>query len=207
MNTFKEFLAFPMFFAAIWLIWVLSKQAGTTGLLQILVGMGAIGFGIWLWRKSAGKLILKTLAILSLIISVLLLFATNMQSGETTISGDIQEFGESYSPDKLETLLEISNDPVFVEMTAAWCITCKVNNAVAININSTKQAFDENNVKYLIGDWTNKDPLITQYLNKYGRNGVPLYVYYGLKNENGVRPKPEILPQILTPGIINDLFE
>ena len=95
------------------------------------------------------------------------------------------------------------DEPVFVEMTAAWCITCKVNNAAAINIPSTKKAFADNNVQYLIGDWTNQDPEITKYLDSFGRNCVPIYVFYGAP-ENGQRPEPKVLPQILTPQIVKD---
>ena len=92
-------------------------------------------------------------------------------------------------------------DAIFVEITAAWCITCKVNHAIAIDVPSTRRVFSERGVQYLVGDWTNQNPEITQYLNGFGRNGVPIYVYYGPRS-NGVRPEPVLLPQILTPGIV-----
>jgi len=206
MNTFKQLLAFPMFFAAIWLVWVLSKQAGPTGVLQILVGMGLIGFAIWIFGITKRKFI-KAIALLFFALSALMLViptATMPDKGSITTE---QKFGLAFSPEKLETLLSESDDPIFVEMTAAWCITCKVNHATSINVPSTKTAFTDNNVQYLIGDWTNQDPEITKFLNKYGRNGVPIYVYYGPKNDNGQRPEAKILPQILTPNTIPKLFE
>ena len=88
-------------------------------------------------------------------------------------------------------------------MTAAWCITCKVNHAVALNTQSTKSLFAKMHVDYLVGDWTNKDASITRYLQSYGRSGVPLYVYYPAPNaQSGQRPAPVILPQILTPALV-----
>ena len=112
------------------------------------------------------------------------------------------EFGQSYSPESLDEALA-TDQPVFVEMTAAWCVTCKVNNFRAINIPETKDIIAENSIIYLIGDWTNYDPDITAYLNKFGRNGVPIYIYYGRPDaETGERPQPEMLPQLLSPSIM-----
>ena len=91
-------------------------------------------------------------------------------------------------------------------MTAAWCITCKVNHAVAINTMATRKAFADRGVQYLIGDWTNEDPAITEYLNNFGRNGVPIYVYYGPRDANGARPDPVLLPPILAPGSVAKLI-
>jgi thiol:disulfide interchange protein len=92
-------------------------------------------------------------------------------------------------------------------MTAAWCITCKVNERIAINTYDTQSLFKSKNVELVIGDWTNQNPEITNYLAGYGRNGVPLYVYYGARNSvTGQRPEPKILPQLLTSGLIADVI-
>jgi thiol:disulfide interchange protein DsbD len=116
-------------------------------------------------------------------------------------------FGAPYSQSALDAALQ-TDQPVFVEMTAAWCITCKVNHATSINIDSTRALFEKHNVAYLIGDWTNQDPEITKFLQDYGRSGVPIYVYYGPKQTGAAdRPKPIVLPQILTPAIVADVFE
>jgi thiol:disulfide interchange protein DsbD len=208
MNTFKQFLAFPMFAAAIWLVWVISQQAGATGVLQILSGMGLISFGFWLLHIANNKKLLKLLAIASFVASIYLLSIPSNEAEQTTTQiAKAERFGKAFSPEKLETLLNESDNPVFVEMTAAWCITCKVNNRIGINIEPTKKAFADNNVQYLIGDWTNKDAKITKFLNSYGRNGVPIYVFYGARDlETGKRPEAKILPQILTPTTIRNLF-
>ena len=110
---------------------------------------------------------------------------------------------QNWTPETLKTALA-SNDPVFVEMTAAWCITCKVNAATSLNIEATKTLFAAQNIQYLVGDWTNKNAEITKYLNSYGRSGVPLYILHGRPDENGNRPEPQILPQILTPTIVQN---
>ena len=98
------------------------------------------------------------------------------------------------------------NDPVFVNMTASWCITCKVNERIALATDATQALFKDIKVTYLIGDWTNQNPDITAYLKSYGRTGVPLYVYYGSRDlTTNTRPDPVVLPQLLTPGLIEDI--
>lgn len=115
-----------------------------------------------------------------------------------------ENFGAPYSQQALKTALD-GDEPVFVEMTAAWCITCKVNHAIALNVPSTRALFSDMKVIYLIGDWTNENPAVTNFLSDYGRSGVPLYVFYGPRNAaTGKRPEPKILPQVLTPGTVKD---
>jgi thiol:disulfide interchange protein DsbD len=208
MNTFKQALAFPMFMAAAWLVWVFSEQTGSSGVLQILMGISFIGFGIWLTQTSK-KPITKALTIIAFILAAMMLITpmSHTQNASGSTSGE-HKFGEVFTTEKLEQILAEKDQPVFVEMTAAWCITCKVNHAAAINIPSTKKAFADSNVQYLIGDWTNQDPEITKYLDSFGRNGVPIYVFYDERNpETGKRPEPQVLPQILTPGSIPNLFK
>ena len=203
MNTFKQFLAFPMFGFSLWLVWVLSQQSDTYGVLLTLLGMLALCFMVWLSQlKSKGftKLLTRTLFIFSvgfIIFTLLFIKPTN------TFEKQNYEFGSIFSEETLAIALE-TDQPVFVEMTAAWCITCKFNHATSLNIDSTKTLFAQKNVNYLIGDWTNYDEEITQYLHKYGRNGVPIYVYYAAPNADGARPEPVLLPQLLTPTIIQN---
>lgn len=205
MENFRQFLAFPMFASAAWLVWVIAQQAGPMGVLSVLMGMVFLALGLWLlghmpkgayWRYK-----LRILALISFVLAILMLPATHMAAPDEH-APDTGKFGEAYSPEKLKTFLA-GSDPVFVEMTAAWCITCKLNHATSINIDKTKTVFADHNVQYLIGDWTNQDPEITKYLNSFGRNGVPVYVYYGAPTDAlGHRPEPVVLPQILTPGIV-----
>lgn len=217
MNTFKQFLAFPMFASAAWLIWVLDKQAGSMALLGILMGMIALAFGLWILmhrpeKGKKGRKRLSLLAVLSFLIAIgfLPVGYKNVQQDLVESPADVSSeqtediFGQAFTPQKLDAALQTS-DPVFVEMTAAWCITCKVNHATSLNIEATKRLFKEQGVNYLIGDWTNQNPEITKYLEAFGRSGVPIYVFYGAPDtETGVRPDPVVLPQILTPGIVKD---
>jgi thiol:disulfide interchange protein len=196
-----------MYASAAWLVWVLSQQAGPMGVLGVLMGMVAISFGVWLLkhRPNSGywKAKTKIIAVIAFISAIALLPAGELARPKNSVVQSM-EFGETYTPEKLEALL-IENSPIFVEMTAAWCITCKVNHAIAINTDATKKLFAGTNIRYLIGDWTNQDPVITKYLNSYGRNGVPIYVYYGPTDaETGTRPDPKVLPQMLTPGIVRN---
>ncbi len=209
MNAFKQFLAFPMLASSIWLIWVLDQQSGALGVLVTLLGMLSIAFAIWLSHlKPTGlmKPITRTLFFLCLIVPIINLsyITTSMKNDAHTQSA--YEEGKVFSKSTLETALNTEN-PVFVEMTAAWCITCKVNHATSINIQSTKATFAKNNVEYLIGDWTNHDEKITEYLQEFDRNGVPIYVFYGKPDQDGLRPAPVLLPQILTPAIVKNTVE
>lgn len=211
MNTFKQALAFPMLASSAWLVWVLSQQAGPMGVLGILFGGLSITFGLWLLRHR------PTHKIWRFIITIIALMAFTGAIGFLPVQRtplpldkmvtDTEQFGSVYSEEALSDALK-GNDPVFVEMTAAWCITCKVNHKTSINIDSTKQLFNYFNVTYMIGDWTNQNPVITKFLNDYGRNGVPIYVFYGARHKDtGLRPEPQVLPQVLTPGTIRALFK
>ncbi len=202
METFRQFLAFPMFASAIWLVWVLSQQAGPHGVLLTLSGMLLIAFGFWLLRVAGGKKALIALALIAFAFSSspITMVKTTAEPAEEA-SGD---FYEPFSQARLETLLK-GNDPVFVEMTAAWCITCKVNHKIALGTEHAKNLFRENGIRYLIGDWTNYDAEITKYLETYGRSGVPIYVFYGARDPvTKQRPEPVVLPQLLTPAIVAD---
>ena len=190
MERFKQFLAFPMWISAIWLVWVLARQAGADSLIPALGGMVLIAFAVWL-RKIWFWLV----ALLGLVALIGLPMA--VESRPSAVENQGLEM-ESFTPAVYEAALS-DDRPLFVEMTADWCITCKVNARVAIQRAETISVFNDLNIRYLQGDWTNRGEAITAYLSRYGRAGVPLYVYYA---KNGT--EPVILPQILTPGIIQD---
>ena len=206
METFRQFLAFPMFITAAWLVWILSQQSSTIDILCTLFGMVAIAFSIWLIRVLPEKGGMRILSQILIILSIGFVVVSTLSLKQSTYMDSMQqEQGqnwEAFSTNKLDTLLE-GDDPVFTEMTAAWCITCKANERIAIKTASTQALFEELNVQYLKGDWTNQNPEISEYLNSFERQGVPLYVYYGTRDvQTGNRPDPVVLPQILTPGLI-----
>ncbi len=103
---------------------------------------------------------------------------------------------EPFTPDRLAAL-RTEGRPVFVDVTAAWCVTCLVNERVALSTPAVQQAFTRNHVAYLLGDWTRQDPAITSFLRRHGRDGVPLYVYFPPGHGDGI-----VLPQILTENLV-----
>lgn len=210
METFRQFLAFPMFLTTAWLVWVLSQQVNEMGVLCALLGLIAIAFVIWLIKvmpeKGIGKLFSKILILASILFIVSSVVIPTTKSQTTQNMEDLGN-AEAFTPEKLSTLLE-GNDPIFTNMTAAWCITCKVNEKVALSHDKAKNLFEEKNIQYLKGDWTNQNPIITNYLDSFGRSGVPLYVYYGPRNsQSGERPEPVVLPQILTFGVLEKVIQ
>ena len=203
MDVFKQLLSFPMFGAALWLGWVLGIQTGADGMVSILIGMVLISFAIWMLKHKPKDTFWRNFVFVFVLIAFFGSFLVMPKIIKPIAMTDASHvFGETYNPEKLSAVLS-HDDPVFVEMTAAWCITCKINHRVAINVDSTKELFAKENVRFLIGDWTNEDPKITKFLESYGRNGVPLYVFYGARDPaTGERPEAVVLPQVLTPSIV-----
>ncbi len=208
METFRQFLAFPMFAAACWLFWVLSQQIGHMGQFAALLGMLFIAFGIWLYRarpsSRLSRILVFALSITAFAFTLGTFFMMKPMEAASTQELTLEKGDnwEAFTDAKLDEYLE-GNDPVFINMTAAWCITCKVNEKVALNTEATQKLFSDKGIKYLKGDWTNQNPEITNFLEGYGRSGVPIYVYYGPRDaEDGTRPDAVVLPQILTPGVV-----
>jgi len=192
MDVLKGVLAFPMYGAAAWLVWVISLQAGSAGLLATMAGMVLLGFAAWAlglaqtsgWRIGYGAAGLALMAVFGLLPSVA---AAPPASAVTTTDGI-----EPFSAARLAAL-RAEGRPVFVNMTAAWCVSCLVNERVALSASAVRQAFTDHRVTYLKGDWTRGDPAITAFLREHARDGVPLYVLYPAGSG-----APDVLPQILT---------
>ena len=195
MEVLRQALAFPMYAASAWLIWVISQQAGPAGVLGTAAGLVLLGFAAWvlgitqgtadrsrrLGQTAAAAAFLAALAVLS-----------GIATAPAPSAGVVGTAGvEPFSAVRLAAL-RAEGQPVFVNMTAAWCVTCLVNERVAISTDAVQRAFADHHVAYLKGDWTRQDPAITNYLRENGRDGVPLYVYYP------PRGQPDVLPQILT---------
>lgn len=195
MVTLKEALAFPLYLTAIWLIWVFANQTNTDQLAVLLGGLLLIVFGIWLNRiNTRGKRWIQATMLASWLFALSVL--PNIQVG-----GNQQGITKvSYSDQALASALT-NDQAVFVNMTADWCITCKVNERVALQNSEVEELFAEQDILYLEGDWTNADAVITQVLERFDRNGVPLYLVY-----RAGESEPEILPQILTPAIVLEAF-
>ena len=198
MVRFKEILAFPMFAAAIWLVWVLSLQAGEDGVLYALTGMLAVGLAIWFFKRKG--MLGKALGALSVLAAIILpvSITANAASGQIAAS---ELDAEAWSPRRVAEL-QAEGRPIFVDFTAAWCVTCKVNEKVVLNKSNVQKLFKDTNTAFLIADWTNKDDVIAAELAKYGRAGVPLYLVYSPHSQDSVNPA--ILPQVLSYNVIKD---
>jgi len=195
MVTLKELLAFPMYASAVWLIWVVNIQTGTDGVLYLLSGLLVLSFAIWLSQRAAGSYAIKILVGLLVLLSLAATTFLETQNATTTHSNE-----SGAIPYSKETLSKArSKGPVFVNFTAAWCITCKVNELAALKSDRVMQAFREKGITYLKGDWTNEDPAITEALAEFSRTGVPLYLLYP-----GDGREAKVLPQILTETIVLD---
>ena len=199
MVRFKELLAFPMLGAAIWLVWVLSLQAGADGVLKVLLAMLTLGFALWCWKRSGG--LAKTVAILSLFGALFLPFTVSASSSSASTSLSAEGYEKlAWSP-AMVTERRAAGQTVFVDFTAAWCVTCKVNERLVLEKASTRALFKEANTAFLVADWTNKNDEIARELARHGRSGVPLYLVYPSGNND---VSPLILPQVLTEAVLRD---
>lgn len=197
MVILKQAFAFPMFATAIWLIWVASVQSGPAGVLVALVAVLAAGFVVWLLGVARGtRAQLATSAI-----AVLVALGTGwfvLQGAVPSATGQARAGDmEAWTPERVAAL-QAQGRPVFVNFTAAWCITCLANERVALSRQEVKDAFAALGVAYLKADWTNRDATIARALAEQGRAGVPLYLFYPASKGG----QAEILPQLLSADMI-----
>ena len=193
MESFKQFMAFPMWASAIWLLWVLSSQVSNQEVIQVLLGALMITTGLWFVEKNRSevswvKWLLRLPFILLLIFSLWLI---------PTSYSDLEEPQDqlTYTPQLLNDLRE-EKALIFLNFTADWCITCKVNEAVALKTSKVRKILSDKDITYIEADWTRKDPVISSALERYGRTGLPLYLLFPSQGE------PLILPEILTEDIL-----
>lgn len=207
MDRLKQFLAFPMYATATWLVWVLSLQAGSDALLATMIAMVLIGFAAWAHgatELSEGKWRLAGRGMAAFGVLAALYLLQGLPSGSEPNGAEparaegplAMKVGavswEAYAPETLAAA-RASDRPVLLNVTAAWCITCLVNEKVALSSPKVAAALGGSGVVALKADWTRRDPGITALLAEFGRNGVPLYALYPAKGRAA-----ELLPQILT---------
>lgn len=189
MLRLQQLLAFPLYATAIWLLWVLGRQAGVDAMATLLGGGLLLVLALWLWRFG---LLARSIAAAALAFALALLNSPLMTLEPATAPMAGNDHIEPYSAARLAEL-RAAGEPVFVNVTADWCLTCLANERVALSSQAVRQAFAAANIHYLKADWTRYDPTITELLNEHGRNGVPLYLYFAPGRE------ASILPQLLTP--------
>jgi thiol:disulfide interchange protein DsbD len=191
MARLRQLLALPMYATGAWLAWVVWRQAGPFGLgavlgAGILVGVAAALYG---QRQRGERLDFRSAGLAACVIALTVAgLSTQLPAASRA---PLAAGSEKFTPARLAAL-RAAHHPVLVDMSAAWCITCLVNERVALSPAPVRDAFAKHNVAYLVGDWTQQDPDITAFLKQFGRDGVPLYVYFPADGA------PQVLPQILT---------
>lgn len=195
METFKQFMAFPIYATVGYLLWVIAGQVSEYGLLGVFIGLVLIAMGAWAYGRWHGVGASSVRARFGLLAATLLI-ALGAWTGWPKPAAPTDITWEKWSP---EALGKLRGDGriVYVDFTARWCATCQANKRVVFHSDEVLRTFREKGIATLRGDWTNKDPQISAELARYNRNAVPFdLIWLPGKNE------PVILPEILTPGIV-----
>lgn len=201
METFKQIMAWPLYVTAVWLFWVLMRQVGADAAAVALLGLVALIAALLYHGRSqmqpqatGGRRVLFVVLLLLALAPLSALSRLALRPGAEAAAG---QAWQAWTPQRFEEL-QRRGEPVFVNMTAAWCITCLANERIALSSEDFAARLRRDGIHYLKGDWTNQDAAITRYLADFQRSGVPLYVVY--PRGGGA---PEVLPQLLTPGLVD----
>ena len=206
MERVKQALAFPMYATAAWLVWVLAQLSGVDALVPAFAALILTALAAWLFGLSqrgggSSHRVATGLAAAALIAGVAALWPAATGTPAAAVArAEASTIGEPFSPERLAALRE-DGQPVLVNVTAAWCITCKMNERTVFEREAFRDIARESGVTYLVADWTRRDPVITAFLNRFGRAGVPLYVYVDAEGQT------TLLPQILTLSAVRDALE
>jgi thiol:disulfide interchange protein DsbD len=199
MERLKQLLAFPLYATVAWLVWVLGAQVGNDAVLRIGAALVLIAFALWAWRawRGGSRRIRGGIAAAGALAGAIVAWPLFANERAIPLSGEarapaarIADGWEPYSRDRVAELVD-EGRPVFVDFTAAWCITCQVNERVVLKDERVRRAFANANVALVRADWTRRDPAITEALAALGRSGVPVYVLYRKGRE------PRLLPEVL----------
>ena len=197
METLKQVMAFPLYLTAVWLLWVAGKQSGVDTMAAAAAGLVLLALGLTLLR---GQGIAKMTGVAAVVGALLLAGVRGdlpANSDDTARDGTV-----SWSREALHSL-RASGTPVFVDVTADWCITCLANEQAVLFTDDITAAFAEAGVTYMVADWTNYDPAIGEFVREHGRNGIPLYVMY----PGDLQSEPVMLPQLLTRNIVSEALD
>ncbi|MGY1528897.1 protein-disulfide reductase DsbD family protein [Luteimonas sp. A649] len=196
METLKQVLAFPMYLTAIWLAWVLGRQRGVDAMALVAVGVAVMALALW-WLERArlhGGWLRRLPAIALLLVALSSAWLVGRLPAPALAAATVADGSVPYSTEGLRTLRD-AGTPVFVNMTADWCVTCKANERSTLSSDAFRDALRRTGTTYMVGDWTNVDPEISAFLERHRAVGVPLYVVYPADGGEG-----EILPAVLDRG-------
>ena len=197
METLKQVMAFPLYLTAVWLLWVAGKQSGVDTMAAAAAGLVLLALGLTLLR---GQTLAKFVGVVAIACALLLAGVRGevpTGADSTTRPGTV-----NWSRETLNSL-RASGTPVFVDVTADWCITCLANEQAVLFTDDMTQAFADAGVTYMVADWTNYDPAIGEFVQEHGRNGIPLYVMY----PGDLQSEPVMLPQLLTRTIVIEALD
>ena len=195
METAKQVLAFPLYLTAVWLLWVAGNQSGINTMASALAGLVVLALALYLYGDAWRN---KLLTVGLLLFAILL----GIPSDEAGRDKTLEDGQVAWSAQALSDI-RARGEPVFVDVTADWCITCLANEAAVLFTPSMKAAFAEADIPYMIADWTDYDPAIGEFVQSHGRSGIPLYVMY----PSGASSEPIILPQLLTQDMVLEAIE
>jgi thiol:disulfide interchange protein DsbD len=208
MDILKQAVSVPIFGTVIWLTWVVAEAYGANLLLALLCIFLLLAIAGWFLGRWPAQRWATLVAVLVLLTALVACVTAPRELAEApaTLSAPLSSEGptarsaawQPWSADAVEHALA-AGQPVFVDFTAGWCLSCQVNERVALSQPQVMKAFGERNVALFRADWTREDPAITQALAALGRSGVPVYALYSPGQDN-----PQLLPQVLTPGIVLD---
>jgi len=191
METFRELMAFPLFATVVWLLSIFGAQTGTDGAIRVLFALVGLSAALWILRQLRHP-ICRVVAIALIAASLFYAIPPKKTAGLEW---------EKYSPTRLSEL-RTQNKPVFINFTAAWCVTCQVNDRLVFRSQEIANRFKDLHVVALKADWTNEDPDVTALLNSFGRSSVPFYVLYPPAS-----PNPILLPEVLTKQVVFEALE
>jgi len=197
METLKQVLAFPMYLTAVWLVWVLAHQRGADAVGLVLVAMVLLAMTLWWFERSrqrglVSRVLVGVLALATLVPVYLLAHVPPVSSVAVAEDGVAV-----YSPEKLAAL-RAAGTPVFVDMTADWCVTCKANEHTVLDTQAFRDLLQRTGAVYMKGDWTDVNPTIGAFLQLYHSPGVPLYVVFPKHGAAGQQ-----LSTVLTPSMVD----
>jgi thiol:disulfide interchange protein DsbD len=201
MDRLKQFLAFPLYGTVVWLVWVLALQVGVDGAVRLLASLVVVAFAAWLYGQVGHVWRLVSAAALAGAVALAWPVGTGGVAGPADrVSHGEADHWQAFSSERVAAATA-SGKAVFVDFTAAWCVTCQVNKRLVLETSTVQNAFARSGTALMRADWTRRDPAITQALADLGRNGVPVYVLY--------RPgkTPLLLPEILREDIVLDALK
>jgi len=206
METFRQLMAFPLYATVLWLLHVFSRQTSTDAMWRLAIALLVLAMAGWAWgiaqRRGRARIlrgvVAPAIAVAALALGLSAVHDRGAAAGTEEARAD--GFWQPWSPERVEQLRSAGH-PVFVNFTADWCLSCQVNARVVFASRDVRDLFRTNDVVALKADWTNEDARIAETLASFGRDGVPLYVFYPA----GGGP-PRVLPQVPTSRVLAETF-